>query len=106
MVIWVFESNLMWSSRLVQSFRGLGHTPSVHSKIPEENGDVAVVNLSDPNVAELVSQLKARGLYVIAHAGHKEKELMELGRNLNLDKLATNGELTYKLPQILEAIPV
>ena len=41
---------------------------------------------------------------MIAHAGHKEKELLELGKDLEVDRLATNSELTYKLPQILEEL--
>jgi hypothetical protein len=104
MVAWVFESNLMWSSRLVQSFRGLGHSATVEKAVPAGDADIAVVNLADPEVSTLVETLKTRGVYVIAHAGHKEKDLLELGRGLAVDRLATNGELTFKLPNILSAV--
>jgi len=72
-------------------------------EIPE-GVQVAIVNLGsramDP--AALVDALREKGVYVIAHAGHKEKELHELGRTLGCDRLATNSEITHKLPQLLE----
>lgn len=103
---WIFESNLMWSSRMMNSFRGLGHTASVESKVPEGTANLAIVNLGDGSVANLVSELKERGIYIVAHAGHKEKELLDLGKGLGVNRLATNSELTHKLPQILEQISV
>jgi hypothetical protein len=65
------------------------------------------VNLGskNPDPTQLVSALKERGVYTIAHAGHKETELRELGLKLNVNKLATNGELTYKLDKILPHRP-
>jgi hypothetical protein len=105
MKFWVFESNLMWSSRLLQSLRGLGHEASVRSLVPEDElADGAIINLGDPKAQFLVPDLKQLGVFVIAHAGHKEKELLELGKDLEVDRLAANSELTYKLPQILEEL--
>jgi hypothetical protein len=104
MVVWLFESNLMWSSRLKQSFEGLGHEVSIETDVPERAADVAVVNLGDRNVADVINALRAKNISVIAHAGHKEKELLDLGRGLEVDRLATNSELTFKLPQIIEEI--
>lgn len=94
----------MWSSRLIQSIRGIGHEGSVLTQIPEVHADAAIVNLGDTDTPALVKDLKAKGIYVIAHAGHKETELLDLGRGLEVDRLATNSELTFKLPQILAAI--
>ena len=40
---------------------------------------------------------------VIAHAGHKEKDLLEMGRQAGSDHVATNGELTFKIELLLTA---
>ena len=102
MKILVFESNLMWSSRLMQTLRKLGHEPILTQK--PGPADAAIVNLGEGDPKELVAQLHASGVKVIAHAGHKEKLLHQLGRDAGADVLATNSELTYKLPQLLEGV--
>jgi len=105
MRILVFESNLMWSSRLSQSLRKLGHDPMLCSEMPAdaEGAAAAIVNLGDARLepTALVARLRGLGVAVIAHAGHKEKDLLELGRKANVEILATNSELTYKLAELL-----
>jgi hypothetical protein len=108
MRILVFEDNLMWSSRLSQTLRGTGHEPLLRKGLPEdaEGAAVAVINLgqSSPDPRDLVQRLHNLGVRVLAHAGHKEKELLELGRLAGADRLATNSELTFKLPQLVEEL--
>ena len=108
MRVLVFEDNLMWSSRLLQSLRGLGHEPVLLTKLPSDaqGAQVAIVNLGSPRVmtVELVPALRAMGVHVIGHAGHKEKELMEFGKDAGCDTLATNSELTYKIEALLAKI--
>lgn len=105
MRVLIFEDNLMWSSRLVKSVSALGHEAVLRTKAPDEAGagDVAIVNLGsatlDPTI--IVPKLHEQGVKVIAHAGHKEKELHEVGKGLGCERLVTNSELTYKLEQIL-----
>jgi hypothetical protein len=41
---------------------------------------------------------------IIAHAGHKEAELHDLGRGLGCDQLVTNRELTVRLADILDRV--
>ncbi len=110
MRILIFESNLMWSSRLVQSLRKLGHEPLLRAEGAgsSEGAVAAIVNLGDPafDPPALVPQLQSQGLKVIAHAGHKEKELLELGRLAGADILATNSELTFKLESLLAQIEI
>jgi hypothetical protein len=104
MRIWIFEANLMWSSRLVKTLTALGHEAKVVEKIPEgETADIAILNLGSHALpaADLAPKLKAIGVKTLAHAGHKETELLELGRNLGIDRLATNSELTFKIEAIL-----
>ncbi len=103
MRVLVFERNLMWSSKLVQSLKALGHEALLVTAV-SPGASVAIVNLSDPGVGERVSELHAAGAKVIGHAGHKEKELLELGRLAGVDVLATNSELTFKLPEILAGL--
>lgn len=104
MKVWVFEDNLMWSSRLAQSLRALGHEPVVTTSIPEGSAEAAIVNLGSPGLKELVPALRERGVYTIGHAGHKEKELLQLGREAGCDAVATNSELTFKIEGLLEAV--
>ena len=68
----------------------------------------AIVNLGSLGLkAEtLVPELVALGVHVIGHAGHKEKELLELGRRAGCQTVATNSEITFKIPfvgKIVEA---
>lgn len=102
MKVWIFETNLIWSSRFVNSLKGFGHEAVVTTKVPEGTADAAIVNLSDPNVAQVVEELAERNIYTIAHAGHKEKDLIELGKQIKVDRIATNGEITKKIHVILE----
>ena len=105
MKILIFEDNLMWAPRLAKSIRAFGDEPHVISKLPEEipEGDLAIVNLGSQSMpaATIVPLAKAAGIPVLAHAGHKEKELLALGDALGCDRLATNGEITHKLEAIL-----
>lgn len=107
MRVLVYESNLMWSSRLLQSLRKLGYTPQLLSEVPAEtDAKAAIVNLGEHlgDTATLVHQLQSLGVKVIAHAGHKEKQLLELGKAAGADILATNSQLTFKLPELLEQV--
>jgi hypothetical protein len=102
MRVLVLETNLMWTSRLKQSLIALGHEPTVTGMVPDLPFDVAIVNLGDEPLRIQVPQLHERGIYTIAHAGHKEKELHAIGKDLGCDRLATNSELTFKLPHLLD----
>jgi len=107
MRVLIYEDNLMWSSRLVKSISALGHEAILRTK-PDvaETADAAIVNLGSNSLKaeEIVPMLRQHGIKVIAHAGHKEKELHALGRDLGCDRLVTNSELTYKLTQILSEV--
>lgn len=110
MRILIFEDNLMWGPRLVKSAQAFGHEPVLLSKIPNQipSGDVAIINLGSiamPAV-ELIPNLKGQGIKILAHAGHKEKELHALGKDLGCDRLATNSEITNKLEQILQGFSI
>lgn len=108
MKILIFEDNLMWGPRLAKSAKAFGHEPHVIAKLGETipTGDLAIVNLGSISIpaSELVPRLKTAGLKVLAHAGHKEKELHDLGKDLGCDRLATNSEITHKLEQLLAEI--
>jgi len=104
MKVWIFEDNLMWSARLAQSVKALGHEPSVVTAVPDGAADAAIVNLSSPAFVALVPSLREHGVYTIGHAGHKEKDLLKLGAEAGCDKVATNSELTYKIGDLLELI--
>lgn len=104
MRVWIFEENLMWSARLVQSLSSLGHEAVVVSEIPEGSAEVAILNLASSSLAAFVPELKSRGVYTICHAGHKEKDLLQLGREAGCDAVATNSELTFKIEGLLARV--
>jgi len=99
----IIERNLIWSARLTNSLKALGHEAIVVDKLPSEfDANIAIINLADPNSP--VALLQAAGVKIIAHAGHKEKDRLELGKAAGCDLVVTNSELTYKLPEILERL--
>lgn len=105
MKVLVFEDNLMWSPRLVRSLTALGHEAEVRDKFDPSSSDaqLAIVNLGSDRLRpkELVPLLENAGILTIGHAGHKETQLLDLGRESGCTYVATNSELTYKLPEIL-----
>jgi hypothetical protein len=106
MKVWVFEDNLIWSSRLMQTLQKLGHDAELLSSVPSSgSADMAILNLASPEFKQLVPELKERGVYSVGHAGHKEKDLLELGREAGCDAIATNSELTYKIERLLASVP-
>lgn len=92
----------------MQSLRGLGHEGVLLTRAPAEGSgaDAAIVNLgqTEPNPTELISVLQGLGIPVIAHSGHKETALRDVGKRAGVEVLATNSELTHKLGEILERI--
>ncbi|MBX3096376.1 MAG: hypothetical protein KF812_05895 [Fimbriimonadaceae bacterium] len=106
MIILIYDRNLMWAARLVQSARSLGHEAVMLSDHEVRPGDVAVVNLSDDAslLSSLVAGLRDQGSYVIGHAGHKEKPLLALGNEFGCDRVATNSEITHKFESLLPAV--
>ena len=104
MKILILDDNLMWTRRLEQTLASLGHSYVTSAKIEEGEFDKAIVNLANAglNPFDCVRALRERGISVIGHAGHKEKGLWELGRQAGCDHIASNSELTFKLPQLLE----
>ena len=106
MRILVYEDNLLWSSRFLNTLRALGHEPEVRTKPEPGNATVAIVNLGSQRLQPevLVPALVALGVHVIGHAGHKEKDILELGRTCGCQTVATNSEITYKIVDLLQTI--
>lgn len=108
MQVLVYEDNLIWSSRLLQSLRALGHEPLLIGKPSPLQAPIAIVNLGSPQFQPdaLVPALIALGTHVIGHAGHKEKDLLALGKSCGCETVATNSELTFKLRELIDGIAV
>lgn len=102
MKVLVYESNLLWSVRIANHVRALGHSATVMAKPTPRQGDIAIVNLGEGDASTLVPSLKNLGVKTIGHAGHKEKDLFSLGRQSGCDVLATNSQLRNELPALLE----
>jgi len=105
MNVLVLETNLMWVSKLRLSLTGLGHTAVFQRDVPSDLSgfDLAIVNLGEEpaRLASVVQTLQGAGVPILAHAGHKEKELHELGHSLGITALATNSEMANSLERVL-----
>lgn len=105
MKVLIFEDNLMWSVKLQKTVKGLGHEGVVLANIPSEipKADAAIVNLGSEKmgVDALLPLLREAGIWVVGHAGHKEKGLLAAGREAGCSLVVTNSVLTFKLDQVL-----
>jgi hypothetical protein len=105
MKIAIYETNLLWSVRLKNAFEGLGLEAKVHGRavLPEPGTEFALLNLGDVDVVteEFVDQLLSQGIVTIAHAGHKETELISRGKAVGCQLLVTNGALANNPSKIL-----
>ena len=105
MLVAVYDENLMWSAKLSSGIKLLGFEVMVLEKLPESlpESDVAIINLGSAKMPPetVIPLLKDRGIKIIAHAGHKEKPVLDLGNEYGADLVVTNSELTHKLGDIL-----
>lgn len=108
MTILIFEENLIWSARLRSGVAALGYTPIVVSRaeVPIPDADAAILNLGSQvfDASALAPELQSRGMKVVAHAGHKESERLEIGRQAGCDLIVSNGTLTHKLGETLAQV--
>jgi hypothetical protein len=106
MKVLLFEDNLMWSVRTRNGLEAMGHEVVVAAKPGGElpAADLAIVNLGatsfDPFV--LLPRLKARGVTVIGHVGHRDKELWKRGEEAGCDRVVSNGTLANRLSTVVE----
>lgn len=101
----VVEENLLWSVRVANAARALGHeadTAEPGAGLPQ-GYDVAIVGLGTRgyDALEVVRTLVASGTKVVAHAGHKDAALLNAGREAGAHRVATNGEVAMRLGPLL-----
>ena len=106
MRVLVLENNLMWSPRLANGLRALGHEPIVIDRVPAEwpEAEAAIVNLGVADFVSAVAALEARGTATVGHAGHKEKEILDLGREAGCSRIATNSQIANRLADFFPAV--
>jgi hypothetical protein len=101
MKVLILERNLMWSSRLAKLARSAGHEVELSGSTPENTDSmIAIINLGERSAVDIES-LKEKGMKILAHAGHKEKALLEFGTKHRCDRVVSNSEIVNKLPMIL-----
>lgn len=102
MKVLILEANLLWSTKVARMLSAFGIEAEVRSAVPSQtDAMIAIINLGERTPVEIES-LKEKGMKILAHAGHKEKELLDLGRAAGCDRIVTNSEIAHKLPQILQ----
>ncbi|MCL6624211.1 MAG: hypothetical protein K6T17_06285 [Fimbriimonadales bacterium] len=107
MTILLLNKNLLWTVRLRKALTAEGHTvlsPSSLDALP--NADVAIINLYDyhQELKPLVAKLKTQNTFVLAHAGHKDKDLWEQATRAGCHRVISNGEIAARLPVILKEL--
>lgn len=113
MRVLLLEDNLFWSARWMRSLKALRHEVTLadaESRAPAwlasgpAQADVAIANLGTTSLPleQWLPALRALGVRTIGHAGHKEKGLLDRGRQAGCDLVVTNGEITHKLAMVLE----
>ncbi|MBS1714302.1 MAG: hypothetical protein JST30_08180 [Armatimonadetes bacterium] len=110
MTVLLLEDNLLWSERLRKSLEALGHTVQVVPRPLDvaPSCDVAIVNLGSRAFPpeEWIGRLRTSGVKVVAHAGHKEVPLLDVGRDCGADLVVTNSELTHRPADVLGRLAV
>jgi hypothetical protein len=102
MKVLILEANLLWSTKVARMLAASGIETEVRSAVPSESDAmIAIINLGERTPVEIES-LKQMGMKILAHAGHKETELLDLGKATGCDRIATNSAIAHKLPQILQ----
>lgn len=102
MKVQVLNNNLLWATRLRRALNVLGHEAVLGTE-PAVCA-VAIVPLNRSDLADVVQAYRKLGSRVIGHAGHKEKPLLQSGKDAGCDLVVTNSELANKLEQILATV--
>lgn len=101
MRVLLLEDNLLWSVRLANGIRALGHEASGDASAGPF--DLAIVNLSSPACCDegILGALKSEGTVIVGHAGHKEAPILRRGVEVGCDHTVSNGTLSHKLADVL-----
>lgn len=106
MKVALFEPNLFWAAKVRSAIVAAGWECVVASEGQWRDVRALVVGLYAPEEAlrRVVAEARRNRLPVVGHAGHKEKALLNLGRELGCDRVLTNGELAHRLKAHLQAV--
>lgn len=104
MTVAIYEPNLFWAAKIRAAIHAAGWRCSdwpAHERV-----HILVAGLyADPSELEAVVRHAGElGVPVLGHAGHKEKELLALGRRLGCRSVLTNGELAHRLKTHVERL--
>ncbi len=100
MRVFLYDTNLILSSRLSSQLRNLGYEVVKDRDVKEVC--VALINLEEPKGLELVKELKGKGISVVGYCGHKNFYLFQQARELGVDLVVSNGQIVSNLKEILE----
>ncbi|MFW9856762.1 MAG: response regulator [Candidatus Thorarchaeota archaeon] len=68
---------------------------------------IIVFDLNNPDLGGIETLRKLRSIFsgkIIAFAGHTQKTLLELARNIGVDKVSINSEMAKFLEEIVEEV--
>ena len=106
MTVLVLDSNLLWSARLTRALAALGHQAAASPRLPADLTGIqtAILNLNtpEPRLSEEAAALQAAGIFLIAHAGHKERDLLQKGRSLGIDLVVTHSTIAHHLGRVMD----
>ncbi len=100
MKVFLYDTNLILSSRISSQIRSLGY--ELVGKDKAEEACVALVNLEGPKGLEILKELKGKGVKVVGYCGHKNVQLIRKAQELGADLVVPNSQVVGNLQEILE----
>ncbi len=100
MKVFLYDTNLILSSRISSQIKSLGY--ELVEKDNAREACVALVNLEGPKGLEVLKELKEKGVKVVGYCGHKNLPLIQKAQELGADLVVPNSQVAANLKEILE----
>lgn len=101
-----YEDNLIWSARLARAAAAHGYEVEVigGGHDPSTSPDVAVIDLASQriDVSDVVPRLRALGVPVVGHAGHKEGFRLAAGAEAGCTLVVSNRTIAERLIETIQ----
>ncbi len=99
MKVFVYDTNLILSSRIKSQIKNLGYEVA---NSEDNEACLALINLESPKGLETLKNLKEKGIKVVGYCGHKNIELIKKAKETGVDEVVPNSYIAGNLKEILE----
>jgi hypothetical protein len=99
-------ADLMFSTRLRDAARHLGHDCEIVRRAEDLSGrlagaDLVIIDLSAGGALEAVQAASQAGVATVAYGEHVRVDVLQAARNAGADQVLTRFEFTRQLPALL-----